>query len=109
MAKKKVVKSVAKKQVKKKVTSKKMKKAIVRVKYDCGLPNHLAIRGEGAGLSWDKGSVLKNQDRDVWSFEIISKEPEVEFKVLLNDQVFEIGNNHVVKMGEDIEIFPRFD
>lgn len=112
MAKKRASKTVAK--VKKKPVIKKSvkrpKKANTQivVKYDCGFANHLAIRGEGAGLSWYKGVALKNVSADEWIFDVICPEAHVEFKVLINDQVFEIGDNHKVKNGEKIEIRPFF-
>jgi hypothetical protein len=123
MAKKAAKKKVAKvktQAVKKKVTTKKAKpikksakkmkhaSTVVVVKYDCGFDNHLAIRGEGAGLSWYKGVALKNVSANEWMFDVIIPEEHLEFKVLINDQVFEIGDNHKVKNGEKIEIMPSF-
>ncbi len=78
------------------------------VHFDCGLPNALFIRGEGAGLSWHHGTPLKNLKSDEWAFEIHIPEEEFEFKVLVNDQVFEIGENHRVKAGEKIVYTPKF-
>lgn len=112
MAKKKAKKPVVK--VKKntavKKTVKKARKSNTQivVKYDCGFDNHLSIRGQGAGLSWYKGVALKNISADEWIFDVVCPEAHIEFKVLINDQVFEIGDNHKVKNGQKIEIKPFF-
>ena len=32
----------------------------------------------------------------------------VEFKILLNDETWESGNNHIVQVGNTIEVTPDF-
>ena len=66
----------------------------------------LAIRGQGAGLSWDKGVALKNLSADEWVWETDASFKDCEFKVLLNDQRYEEGENHRLKKGK-ICITPR--
>lgn len=92
----------------KKTARPRVKKTIVIVKYDCGFNNHLSIRGHGANLSWEHGQALENVKGDEWLFETITEDPGVEFKILINDQVFEIGDNHHVKKGEKKEHHPKF-
>lgn len=96
--------------IKKKLTTKKAKtkNTCIIVKYDCGYDNHLTIRGAGAGLSWHKGVSLKNVSANEWIFEVMIPDEFLEFKVLINDQVFELGDNHKIKNGDKIEIHPSF-
>lgn len=118
MAKKKAVKKnlkTVKKAVKKtlKTATKTVKKTkqsttSVIVKYDCGFNNHLTIRGEGAGLNWGHGTPLKNVGSDEWVFSVICNDPHFEFKVLINDQVYELGDNHKIKNGDKQIIHPKF-
>ncbi len=113
---KKVVSKKAKKTPAKKVTSKPAKKAAgkknkttkIVVKYDCGFANHLTLRGEGAGLSWHHGTPLKNTSTDEWTFEVMAPDEVFEFKILINDQVFEMGENHKVHSGEKLHLLPKF-
>lgn len=80
----------------------------ITVRFDVGFPNTVTIRGKGGGLSWSKGTTLKNISRDTWTFE--PKEPidSLEFKVLINDQLYETGYNHTLKNGDSIEYTPSF-
>jgi len=100
-------KTAPRKRVSKKDSSQN-KKTLVIVKFDCGYHNHLSIRGEGAGLSWFHGTHLKNIKADEWIFEIRFPGHEIEYKILINDQVFEIGENRKVKNGETVIIHPKF-
>lgn len=89
-------------------TTDKTEKTIVIIKYNCGSNNHLTIRGEGAGLSWHHGTSLKNVNPDEWIFEIMIPKGHFECKVLINDQVFEIGENHKIKSGQKVQLHPKF-
>lgn len=80
----------------------------VKVKYDCGFPNNLFIRGNGAGLSWEKGQPLKNTKPNEWVWESRGPFTLCEFKVLLNDRVYERGDNHLLISGEDFSYTPIF-
>ncbi len=100
-------KTVSKKVIKK-AAKRPAKKTVIFVECDCGFNNHLFIRGEGAGLSWHHGQQLINNKSDEWVFEIAHVEPCIEFKILLNDQVFEIGENHKVKKGQKYQVKPKF-
>ncbi len=80
----------------------------VRIHANVGFGNFLAIRGQGAGLSWDKGVALKNLGADEWVWETDASFKDCEFKVLLNDQRYEEGENHRLKKGENMHYTPRF-
>lgn len=80
----------------------------VIIKYDVGFNNSLYIRGKGAGLSWDKGVPLKNMGPDEWIWEPTQAFNECEFKVLINDQCYENGENHHLAGGASIQYTPFF-
>ena len=91
-----------------KETSKKTEKTRIVVRYNVGYNNHLFIRGNGAGLSWDHGVMLKNIGPDEWVWEATTPFRECEFKVLINDQQFESGENHHIHDGSAIQYTPNF-
>ena len=80
----------------------------ITVKYDVGFANALFLRGKGAGLSWDKGIALKNVKTDEWVWETDQSFTSVEFKVLINDKEYEIGDNHSLTCGASIQYAPQF-
>ncbi len=84
------------------------KKTKVVVRFDVGLNNSVYLRGDGPSLSWDKGTLLKNQGNDTWVWETTKSFRTGEFKVLINDLFFEAGDNRQVKPGEIIEYTPDF-
>lgn len=88
-------------------TSGKTRSRIV-VHYDVGFPNNLYIRGKGADLSWDRGILLKNTKADEWVWETDENFATCEFKVLINDYIYESQENHVIKKGQVIEYTPIF-
>jgi hypothetical protein len=63
------------------------KKTRLLIKFDCGFNNWITIRGEGAGLSWQTGTALKNISPDEWVFETDVPFANCEFKVLINDEI----------------------
>lgn len=83
-------------------------KTRVVIKYDIGFSNELFIRGQGAGLSWDKGEKLKNTQADEWVWEPKAAFQECTFKVLINDQSYECGDNHEIKSGAQFTYTPDF-
>lgn len=83
-------------------------KTRILVKYDVGFKNHLYIRGCGAGLSWNKGQPLKNIGRDEWIWETQLPFTECAFKVLINDERYEQGENRRIGSGKSLQYTPRF-
>jgi hypothetical protein len=84
------------------------KRTKVVVKFDAGFPNQLFIRGSGANLSWERGQPLRNIQADEWIWEAETTSSRCEFKVLLNDQRYEEGENHKLDPGASISYTPRF-
>lgn len=92
------------------VKSKQFKsKTKIIVRFDCGFSNALFIRGEGiSSLAWDKGVPLKNISPTEWMWESDRPCSTVQFKVLLNDNHFELGENHSIAFGQETEVIPKF-
>lgn len=76
---------------------------------DVGFGNYLYIRGNGCGLSWDRGVEMRAIDGDhwLWERECNCKEKCFEFKVLVNDEHWSGGENFVA-IGATNEVTPRF-
>lgn len=88
--------------------SKKGPKTRIIIKYDVGFNNSLTLRGKGANLSWEKGIPLKNIKADEWVWETDTPFTSCEFKVLINDKHYEVGNNHTLICGARIQYTPKF-
>lgn len=91
-----------------KTDAKKGPKTRIIVKYDSGFDNFISLRGKGADLSWEKGIALKNIKPDEWVWESDLPFSTCEFKVLINDSQYELGDNHPLSCGASIQYTPRF-
>lgn len=80
----------------------------ILIKYDVGFNNTLYIRGNFANLNWIKGIPMQNLSADVWVWECDKIFPPGEFKVLINDNVYESGPNHNIECGAAINYTPQF-
>lgn len=92
-----------------KVDRNKIKKiSRVIIHYDVGFNNSIYIRGNNAGLSWDKGTLLHNEGPDQWVWETDQPFQTCEFKVLINDTHYEQGGNHTLDYEKHLEYTPIF-
>ena len=66
---------------------------------DVGFGNSLYLRGEGAGLSWDKGVQLDNVSPYEWAFSSTKAKGDVTFKFLINDEIWAEGDDLTVAKG----------
>lgn len=80
---------------------------IIEAKIDVGFGNQLFLRGEGAGLSWDRGIPLECVDSKTWRLTVPAQE-KLLFKLLLNDSVWAKGEDVAVTPGQRLEIAPAF-
>ena len=83
-------------------------KTRITIHFDVGFPNALYVRGEGADLSWDKGHLLKNVKSDEWIWETNKPFTTCQFKILINDYEYEIGDNHLLTCGASVHYTPKF-
>ena len=117
-ATKKAPKTVAKKPVKKaakptaKRTGAKKKiatKTTIAARVDVGFGNNLYIRGEGAGLSWDVGILMRNLSPYEWAWETKSSDKPIEYKLLINDELWANGENQFAQPDETAITAPTFN
>jgi hypothetical protein len=81
----------------------------VTANADIGFGNYLYIRGDGCGLSWNRGVQMDPIASDSWYWECKCDcdRKYFEFKVLINDELWSVGENFVA-IGEKNEIVPKF-
>lgn len=80
----------------------------ISAKIDIGFGNHLYIRGEGPGLSWDHGLAMDCVGAGLWTSTVKNATVPVTFKVLVNDLSWSTGNDYVVEPGQSITVVPTF-
>lgn len=75
---------------------------------DVGFGNALFVRGEGAGLSWDKGLRMECVANDRWSLALGDSSRPFVFKFLVNDDVWSLGDDYTVAPGTSVTLTPSF-
>jgi hypothetical protein len=80
----------------------------ISAQIDIGFGNHLYLRGEGPGLSWDHGVAMDSVGSNLWTASVKGAQIPVLFKVLVNDLSWSAGADYVVDPGQSITITPTF-
>jgi hypothetical protein len=80
----------------------------ITARIDIGFGNTLFVRGEGPGLSWDRGVAMDCAADDVWSITFPEAGGQVIFKFLVNDLSWSAGSDYVVPAGKSVEFTPSF-
>lgn len=80
----------------------------ITANIDIGFGNHLYIRGEGPGLSWDHGIAMDCVGNSLWTISIKNAAAPVTFKVLVNDLTWSTGNDFIAQPGQSLSIEPSF-
>jgi hypothetical protein len=75
---------------------------------DVGFGNHLTLRGEGPGLSWDVGVPLECSADDRWSITLPETGHPIICKFLINDQTWCAGEDYTVLPGSSVVLSPTF-
>jgi hypothetical protein len=81
---------------------------VVEARIDVGMGNALFIRGEGDGLSWDKGQPLACMNASTWVWHSAQARDRIVFKLLVNDQLWAKGVDLVLEAGRKLEFVPAF-
>jgi hypothetical protein len=79
----------------------------IEVKRDVGFGNVVFMRGQGCGLTWERGLPLVNVDAQTWRWSGLVKDP-ITFKLLINDKIWSAGGDLMVKPGQKLELAPEF-
>lgn len=80
----------------------------ITAQIDIGFGNTLYIRGDGPGLSWEKGVVMDCVIDDKWSISLSGVGAPVVFKFLVNDLTWSAGDDYVVNPGSELAVVPTF-
>jgi hypothetical protein len=75
---------------------------------DIGFGNHLFLRGDGPGLSWDRGVAMDCTGAGLWTASVKNANGPVTFKVLVNDLSWSSGEDFVAAPGQSVTITPSF-
>jgi hypothetical protein len=77
-----------------------------RIDVRCG--NALFIRGEGAGLNWEKGLAMENVESDLWRVVLAESARAYTFKFLINDTTWSAGPDFTAACGTSVTLTPEF-
>jgi hypothetical protein len=83
-------------------------KVTITAKIDVGFGNTLYVRGDGAGLSWDRGTPLVCLAADSWTIVLLSVTKPFSFKFALNDQEWSAGTDYLAGPGDTVTVTPAF-
>lgn len=75
---------------------------------DVGYGRALYVRGEGPGLSWDKGVPMECVASDQWKGALGESARPFVFKLLVDDQTWSLGADFTVASGGTITVTPVF-
>jgi hypothetical protein len=81
---------------------------IITARIDIGFGNTLYLRGEGAGLSWDRGTLMNCVADNCWSLPLPESGRPVIFKFLVNDLSWSAGQDYTVASGDTLATTPMF-
>jgi len=80
----------------------------IEVNLDVGFGNTVFIRGQGDGLSWEKGQPLTCLEACRWVWSSEHARGQVIFKLLVNDDRWALGEDLKVEAGQSLEVVPIF-
>jgi len=90
------------------VTKPKVSRVTIVAKIDVGFGNTLYVRGDGAGLAWDKGTLLTCESSDTWSIVLDRVSKPIAFKFVLNDIEWSAGEDYMAMPGDTVTVGPVF-
>lgn len=82
----------------------------IRVYRDVSPGNSIYVRGSVAPLSWEVGQQATWTPQSIWVWETsqIGESTPFEFKPLINDTAWSLGNNYWSRGGMTVEVYPGF-
>jgi hypothetical protein len=80
----------------------------ITARVDVGFGNALFVRGEGPGLSWEKGRPMENVGADLWQITLTESARSYTFKFLVNDVTWSAGPDFTAACGTSITLTPEF-
>ena len=83
-------------------------KTTITAQIDIGFGNALYIRGEGPGLSWDRGTLMDCVSDDQWQIVLAESARPIVFKFLVNDLSWSAGVDYTATPGATLALAPTF-
>jgi hypothetical protein len=80
----------------------------VIARINVGFGNLLYLRGEGPGLSWERGVPMDCASSDLWTWSTAAATRPFAYKVLINDERWSIGDDYVASVGVENTVEPAF-
>ncbi len=80
----------------------------VTAQIDIGFGNALYIRGEGPGLSWDRGVLMNCVSDAEWQIALKESARPIIFKFLVNDLSWSTGEDYTAAAGASVTLTPAF-
>lgn len=80
----------------------------IAAQIDVGFGNTLYLRGDGPGLSWEKGVIMECVADDRWSITLPESSRPILCKFLINDETWCAGEDYLVKPGQETVFVPSF-
>jgi predicted alpha/beta superfamily hydrolase len=83
-------------------------RTVLRVHYPRQV-NPLGLRGDAAGLSWDRGRAMTFVGDDTYEFVTHELDRPLEWKPLLDDRTWSRGPNYRARPGQTVDVWPHFE
>ena len=80
----------------------------ITAKIDIGFGNALYMRGDGPGLSWDKGVLMTCVADSQWQLVLGESARPIVFKFLVNDLSWSAGEDFTAAPGSQVTLTPTF-
>lgn len=80
----------------------------ISAQIDIGFGNALYIRGEGPGLSWDRGVLMNCVSDNLWQIVLAESARPIGFKFLVNDLSWSAGEDYTAAPGASVSLTPTF-
>lgn len=80
----------------------------ITAQIDIGFGNALYLRGEGPGLSWDRGLLMTCVADNQWQAALSESARPVVFKFLVNDLTWSAGEDYTAPVGAAVVLTPTF-
>ena len=80
----------------------------ISAQIDIGFGNHLSLRGEGPGLSWDKGVPMQFVSIGKWGWASHEAAAPVKCKLYKNDETAALSGEVTLEPGKHVELTALF-
>jgi hypothetical protein len=80
----------------------------ISARIDVGFGNALFLRGEGPGLSWEKGLAMECVQDNLWRIVLAESARAFTFKFLINDTTWSAGPDFSAACGTSVTLTPEF-